>query len=55
MKLLLDQGVPRSTASVLRDAGLDALHVGEIGLADAADGEIIHQAALENRIVVTTI
>jgi predicted nuclease of predicted toxin-antitoxin system len=53
MKLLLDQGTPRSAASILRDAGFDAIHTGEIGLAEAEDAEIIHKATLEDRIVVT--
>ncbi|MGB7201079.1 MAG: DUF5615 family PIN-like protein [Pyrinomonadaceae bacterium] len=53
MKLLLDQGTPRSAASILRDAGFDAIHTGETGLAEAEDAEIIHKAALEDRIVVT--
>lgn len=53
MKLLLDQGTPRSAASILREAGFDAVHTGEVGLAEAEDTEIIESAALEDRIVVT--
>ncbi len=53
MKLLLDQGTPRSAASILRDAGFDAIHTGEIGLAEAEDAEIIHKATLEDSVVVT--
>jgi predicted nuclease of predicted toxin-antitoxin system len=53
MKLLLDQGTPRSTAALLRQAGLDAVHTGEVGLAEAADEEILRQALLEGRVVVT--
>lgn len=53
MKLLLDQGTPRSAASLLRQAGLDAVHTGETGLAEAEDAEIIRRAALEDRVVVT--
>ena len=53
MKLLLDQGTPRSAATILREAGFDAVHTGETGLAEAEDSEIIHRAALEDRIVVT--
>ncbi len=53
MKLLLDQGTPRSAAARLRQAGLDAVHTGETGLAEAEDAEIIRRAAQEGRIIVT--
>ena len=53
MKLLLDQGTPRSAATMLRLAGLDAVHTGESGLAEAEDAEIIRRATDENRIIVT--
>jgi predicted nuclease of predicted toxin-antitoxin system len=53
MKLLLDQGLPRSTASLLRDAGIDAIHTGEIGFATAEDVAIIERAQQENRVIVT--
>ncbi len=53
MKLLLDQGTPRSAAVQLRQAGLDAVHTGETGLAEASDLEIIRRAAAEERVVVT--
>jgi predicted nuclease of predicted toxin-antitoxin system len=36
MKLLLDQGLPRTAAELLRTAGVDAIHVGEIGYATDA-------------------
>ena len=53
MKLLLDQGTPRSAAAILRRAGFDAVHTGESGLAEAEDSEIIRRAALQDRVVVT--
>lgn len=53
MKLLLDQGTPRSAATLLRQAGFDAVHTGEIGLAEAEDDEIIRRASDESRVVVT--
>lgn len=53
MKLLLDQGLPRSSASLLRQLGYDAIHVGEIGFATAEDRDILKRALEEQRIVVT--
>lgn len=53
MKLLLDQGSPRSAAAILRLAGFDTVHTGDVGLAEAKDSEIIRRAALEDRVVVT--
>ncbi|MCC3409363.1 MAG: DUF5615 family PIN-like protein [Microcoleus sp. PH2017_10_PVI_O_A] len=44
MNLLLDQGLPLSTAALLRDAGIDTIHVGEIGMSQAEDVEIIQKA-----------
>lgn len=41
-RLLLDQGLPRSAAAILRDKGIDIIHVAEVGLRDAKDIEIIH-------------
>jgi predicted nuclease of predicted toxin-antitoxin system len=53
MKLLLDQGLPRTTAALLRAQGIDAIHVGEIGLAAASDESILNQGRRDGRIVVT--
>ena len=53
MKVLLDQGTPRSTAALLRETGIDAVHTGEVGLATAADSEVLRFARAEGRIVVT--
>jgi predicted nuclease of predicted toxin-antitoxin system len=53
MKLLLDQGLPRSAAALLRDAGIDAVHVGEIAMSESEDLDIITRADQDNRIVVT--
>lgn len=53
MRLLLDQGTPRSAAAILRELGHDAIHTGEAGLAEAEDFEIITRAEVEGRIVVT--
>jgi predicted nuclease of predicted toxin-antitoxin system len=53
MKLLLDQGLPRSAAMLLREGGIDTLHVGEIGLTAATDDEILQRGRQEGRVVVT--
>lgn len=53
MILLLDQGVPRSAASILRERGIDAVHTGEIGMSRADDGAILDRAHAEGRLVVT--
>lgn len=53
MKLLLDQGLPRAAARLLREAGEDAVHTGDCGLATASDAEILTAARLQDRTVVT--
>ncbi len=53
MKLLLDQRLPLSAAALLRDAGIDTIHVGEIGMSEAEDAEIIQRARVEERVVAT--
>jgi predicted nuclease of predicted toxin-antitoxin system len=53
MKLLLDQGLPRSAAALLRHAGIDTIHVGEIGYSTATDDEILQRGRQEERIVAT--
>ena len=44
MQLLLDQGLPSSAATLLREAGINAIHVAEIGLSTAEDTEILQKA-----------
>ena len=51
--LLLDQGLPRSSVPLLRGVGIEATHVGDIGLASADDGTILAYARKQNLIVVT--
>jgi predicted nuclease of predicted toxin-antitoxin system len=53
MKLLLDQGLPRSAAKLLRDAGIDAVHVAEINYSTASDIAILQKGRDEGRIIVT--
>ncbi|MCB1022216.1 MAG: DUF5615 family PIN-like protein [Bryobacterales bacterium] len=51
--LLLDQGLPRSTAGLLRACGVNAIHVGECGLAHASDKTILEYADREGFAIVT--
>ena len=53
LKLLLDQGVPRDAADLLRQAGVDCTHVGELGLSKAEDGAIVALARQCGAVVVT--
>lgn len=53
MKLLLDQGLPRSTILHLAGMGIAAEHVGELGMARAADADILNVARKRQAVVVT--
>lgn len=53
MRLLVDQNLARRVAVLLRDAGHDAVHVSERGLASADDDEILALAAREGRVVIS--
>ncbi|MGD0541634.1 MAG: DUF5615 family PIN-like protein [Tepidisphaeraceae bacterium] len=53
MKLLLDNGLPRSAAAILLTGGFDAVHAGQIGLSDAADKVILDRAATDRCVIVT--
>lgn len=53
MKLLLDQGLPRSTAFHFRNAEIEAVHVGELGLSTASDSRILDFASQQAMVVVT--
>lgn len=44
MKLLLDQGLPRSSAALLRETGIDTIHAGEVDMSAAPDESIIEYA-----------
>lgn len=52
MKFPLDQGLPRSAAKLLRSQGINAVRAREIGLASAADLEILMRSREERRVVV---
>jgi predicted nuclease of predicted toxin-antitoxin system len=51
--VLLDQGLAPRAASFLRQRGIDAVHVSEIGMCEAQDMEILEAARNAHRICVT--
>jgi predicted nuclease of predicted toxin-antitoxin system len=53
MKVLLDEGLPRRAAMMLRASGIDAVHVTEILDASSADIAILEDAKVRERIVAT--
>jgi predicted nuclease of predicted toxin-antitoxin system len=53
VKLLLDQGLPRSAVGLLKAARFEALHVADAGRGSASDLAILEFAAVEGRVVVT--
>jgi predicted nuclease of predicted toxin-antitoxin system len=53
MKLLLDQGLPRSAVKHLTAAGVVAEHAGDLGLASANDEEILAAARQRQAVLVT--
>lgn len=53
IKILLDQGLPRTLATLLREIGWDVQHVSERGMSKAEDIAIIALAQKEQRMVVT--
>ena len=53
MKFLLDQGLPRSTVRHLEGMGLEAEHVGKLGLATASDETILDEGRDRGAVVVT--
>lgn len=53
MKLLLDQGVPRTSAALLRRAGFDAVHTSELEMSEALDEKILRRGVADGRTIVT--
>lgn len=53
MKLLLEQGLPRSAVGELRVIGVEVVHAGDLGLADAPDRVLVEYARAEARAIVT--
>ncbi|WP_292873336.1 DUF5615 family PIN-like protein [Nostoc sp. LPT] len=52
MKLLPRRGLPLSAAALLRNAGIDTIHLGEIGMSEAEDAEIIQRAREEDVLLL---
>ncbi len=53
MRFLVDECLPTSVAATLREAGHDAIHVVDSGLAGSPDDEVIRRAAVERRVLVS--
>ena len=53
MRLVLDQGLPRDAAALLRERGHDCIHIGDIGMSKATDEETVAWSLEQNAIVVT--
>ena len=53
MKLILDQGLPRTTTTDLSEANHDAVHAADVGLSRASDNEIVEWARNQLRTIVT--
>ena len=51
--ILLDQGLPRSTVSLLQNQRWNVLHIGDIGLIRSSDVEILEYARKEGRTIIT--
>ena len=53
IEVLLDQGLAARAAVLLAERGINAVHVSEIGLAEAQDAEILQAARDSGRVCVT--
>ena len=53
MKFLIDNALSPLVAEGLRQAGHDAIHVGEYGLGASADEVIFDRAAQEERVIIS--
>jgi predicted nuclease of predicted toxin-antitoxin system len=53
MIFLLDQGLPRSAVKFLLDSGMEAEHVGVLGLANASDNRILSVGRERGAVIVT--
>lgn len=53
IRLLLDQGLPRSAVRHLQEHGIHVSHVADIGLSRAPDTEIIEHARTHGQVIIT--
>ena len=53
MRLFLDQGVPRRTAALLCEEGIDTVHASDAGLSAADDEQILDWCRESDRVAVT--
>ena len=53
MRFLIDNALSPEVARLLRDAGHDAIHVGDYGLHAAEDSVILERAGIEERVIVS--
>ena len=53
IKILLDQGLPRSSVKILKNEGWDIVHTGDLGLSHATDQQLLEYARKEDRIIIT--
>lgn len=52
-RVLLDQGLAPRAARLLTEHGFDAIHVSDIGMAEADDAEILDRARADGLVCVT--
>ena len=53
MRLLLDQNLSAAAAELLRASGTDVFHTREVGLATAADADILQWCLKQDRVLIT--
>jgi predicted nuclease of predicted toxin-antitoxin system len=53
MRFIIDNALSPRIAKGLNEAGHDAVHVRDIGLSSATDDEILSQAIMDSRVIVS--